>query len=601
MKTKFTTICFILSLISNVNLIAQLPVSTLPQNKKVVLEEFTGIHCGACPYGHLISENIYNSDPNNVILINIHHGSVAVPFYNEPDFQTSDGNAIAAMPGMGVSGYPEGAINRTIFTGSVMAMSPNDWSTYANVVKTQTAYCNVAIQGTLNAQTRVLTVQAEVYYTANSPQPTNYLTIALLENDIPGPQSDFPGYNPTNYFPDGNYKHKHVLRKIITPTFGTPVSPTTAGSLYSSTFTYTVPYFYPSTGTNTTTCLLGRLELVAFVTETNSITINAARGPIFINNITFQRDIAVNNLTTEDEVCFGGINPKFWFINYGSDTVTNVTFTYSINGNTTSTITWTGTCMPYTQDIVVANNINFSPNPNTNTLQIGVLNVNNNPDQNASNNTTSKTIPTTTLISPGVNMQMDFYQDQYGSEIRWKVIDESNGNIVAQDGKWSDLPSIGTLLHTKTFTLTNNNCYKLIITDDFGDGACCYYGNGSYDLKCNGNSIFSGPANYGQELIKWFKTDNNAFISNNIQFTEIISIYPNPANEKIHILLNPQKESNFKISIINTLGQLVYTSNEKISEKRVIEINTQDFNTGLYHILISNENNSFSKTISITR
>ncbi|GAB4205524.1 MAG: hypothetical protein Fur0023_14450 [Bacteroidia bacterium] len=578
---------------------AQLPVSTAPQNKKAVLEEFTGIHCGYCPDGHKIATNIYNADPNNVVLINIHTGGYATPGAGEPDFRTTDGNNIAAMPGMGITGYPTGDVNRTIMSGTVMAMSRSLWTSAVNTIKSQSAYCNVALQGTLDAQTRILTVEAQVYYTANSPATTNSLTIVLMENDIPGPQSDYGNYNPTNWNPDGTYKHNHVLRKVLTPTFGQPVSPTTAGSLYTTTVTYTVPTKYPATGTYTTPCLLGRLELAAFVTQTNSLTINAAHGPIYLTNIPNQRDIQPLNLTAENEVCAGIINPKFWFINYGSDTVTTATFTYAVNGGAPSTYTWNGVCPPYTQKLIMLNNVSFSPLPTSNTLQIGVASINNNADQNTSNDIITKVINTATLVAPNVNMQMDFTQDQYGSEIQWKVKDDATGTIVAQDGPWSDLSAAGTLLHTKTFTLIPNNCYRLEITDDYGDGACCSYGNGNYDLKSGGNTIFSGPASYGKGLTKWFKTDVNASVSNLSNITPILSIYPNPANEKINLHINSANEDAYSIVIINSLGQIIYSDKQTIIGEKTIEINTKTFAEGIYHITITSSENTFSKSINI--
>lgn len=596
MKTKLLTLG---ALSMSVITLAQLPVSTAPQNKKAVLEEFTGIHCGYCPDGHKIATNIYNADPNNVVLINIHTGGYATPGAGEPDFRTTDGNNIAAMPGMGITGYPQGAMNRTVFSGTAMAMSRSLWTSAANTVKTQSAYCNVALQGTLDVQTRVLTVETQVYYTANSPASTNSLTIVLMENNIPGPQTDYGNYNPTNWNADGTYKHNHVLRKVLTPALGQSISPTTAGSLYTTTVTYTVPTKYPATGTNTTSCLLGRLELAAFVAQSHSLIINAAHGPIYLTNFANQRDIQPLNLTTESEVCAGNINPKFWFINYGSDTVTTATFTYAVNGGAPSTYTWNGVCPPYSQQLIMMNNISFSPLPTTNTLQIGVASINNNPDQNPSNDVISQIINTATLVANSVNMQMDFTQDQYGSEIQWMVKDDATGTIVAQDGPWSDLTAAGTLLHTKTFTLVPNNCYRLEITDAYGDGACCSYGNGSYNLKSGGSAIFSGPANYGKGLTKWFKTDVNASVNNISSIVPVLSIYPNPANEKINITFNSAKEETYTINVINSIGQNIYSAKENILGEKSIEINTQHFTPGIYHIQIQSEEHSFNKSISI--
>ncbi|MDX1351042.1 MAG: hypothetical protein R3279_12370, partial [Putridiphycobacter sp.] len=56
---------------------AQLPVSTMPDNKNVVLEEFTGITCVFCPQGHAIANTIAANNPGDVVLINIHTGGYA--------------------------------------------------------------------------------------------------------------------------------------------------------------------------------------------------------------------------------------------------------------------------------------------------------------------------------------------------------------------------------------------------------------------------------------------------------------------------------------------------------------------------------------------
>ena len=68
-------------------LFAQSFVSTTPENKNIVLEEFTGIHCVYCPDGHLQAQNLYNANPGDVVLVNIHTGSYANPNAGEPDFK----------------------------------------------------------------------------------------------------------------------------------------------------------------------------------------------------------------------------------------------------------------------------------------------------------------------------------------------------------------------------------------------------------------------------------------------------------------------------------------------------------------------------------
>ena len=64
MKTTrlITGIAFILIFVSKVT--AQLPVSLMPEKKKIAFEEFTGIYCSGCPSGHLISDGIKDNYPN---------------------------------------------------------------------------------------------------------------------------------------------------------------------------------------------------------------------------------------------------------------------------------------------------------------------------------------------------------------------------------------------------------------------------------------------------------------------------------------------------------------------------------------------------------
>ena len=102
---------------------AQTNVSTTPENKNVVLEEFTGISCPYCPDGHAIAEGIKNNNPGDVMLINIHTGGYATPQGPGTDFRTNYGSAFGNK--CKVSGYPTGSINRV---GA--SMSRSDWAEF---------------------------------------------------------------------------------------------------------------------------------------------------------------------------------------------------------------------------------------------------------------------------------------------------------------------------------------------------------------------------------------------------------------------------------------------------------------------------------------
>ena len=112
-------VCFILFYTSNIY--AQRWVSTKVEKRKVVLEEFTGIHCGYCPDGHKIANNLAKNNPGNVFLVNIHAGGYATPKSGEVDLRVDD--ATSLMQNMGVSSFPIGAVNREL----VNTGQKNEW------------------------------------------------------------------------------------------------------------------------------------------------------------------------------------------------------------------------------------------------------------------------------------------------------------------------------------------------------------------------------------------------------------------------------------------------------------------------------------------
>ena len=112
-----------------INLSAQTLVDTLPHNKNIVLEEFTGMHCYYCPDGHVLAQSIYGAYPQRVSLINVHTGSYANPSISEPDFKTVFGSSLSSQSNL--SGFPAGTVNRHLFfnlsQNGGTAMSRNDW------------------------------------------------------------------------------------------------------------------------------------------------------------------------------------------------------------------------------------------------------------------------------------------------------------------------------------------------------------------------------------------------------------------------------------------------------------------------------------------
>jgi len=286
MKKQLLTI---LSAVGVFSAFAQLPVGTAVTGRKMILEEYTGYTCQYCPDGHKRADLIMAANPGNAFVINIHVGGYSTPASGAIDFRTSFGTALAGQSNL--TGYPAGSVNRHVFaaysqntTTPGTAQSRGAWQTTGNQIMGQNSNLNVALQATIDAATNLLTVQAEVYYTGNSVNATNYFNLALLQDSVLGQQTSGATWYPAMMV-GSQYQHNKILRHMITGQWGDPITTTTTGFLYAKTFTYTIPAQYPLTvtgGAIKSNVLLSKLKLVAFVTETQQEIISGNSGPITI-------------------------------------------------------------------------------------------------------------------------------------------------------------------------------------------------------------------------------------------------------------------------------------------------------------------------------
>lgn len=329
------------ALLSASAMMAQLPVSTTAENKNVVLEEFTGIYCGFCPDGHKIANNIKAANPNDVVLINVHVGGYAAPNAGDPDFRTPFGTSIVNQTDL--QGYPAGTVNRHLFSGSSQqggsgtAQGRSTWSSTSSTILSESSYANVALQASLDVQTREITVDVEVYYTGNGPA-SNKLNVALLQNGIEGPQSGMSA-NSAQILPNGNYEHNHMLRHLLTGQWGDDITTTTQGTTIQRQYVYSIP-----ADLNGVDYELGNLEIVAFLAEGQQEVITGAEGPInFVlpPGSTLVDLESSTNMQVPSTYCDGAITPEITVTNADTAMVSSYEVSYTLNGGAPVTQTVT--------------------------------------------------------------------------------------------------------------------------------------------------------------------------------------------------------------------------------------------------------------------
>ncbi len=568
---------FLLMMFSVSYVFAQNIVSTDPENKKVILEEFTGIHCGFCPQGHAIAQGIQNQHPDDVFLINIHAGGYAVPSGNEPDFRTPWGAQIDGQAG--VAGYPAGTVNRHLFPGwsqgSGTAMSRGQWSGAANQIMGEASYLNVGLEATIVTSTRQLVVVVEVYYTGDSPEPMNKLNVAILQNDILGPQS---GGNMGN-----NYVHMHMLRHLMTGQWGVEITETTEGSLYTRTFTYEIPEDY-----NDVDVVLENLEIVAFVTEESTQEIISGNHAPEITYMTSNNyDAAITSVLAPQTFCSNEIIPQVTLKNYGEISLTSLDFIYSVNGGDEMTYSWTGNLAQLETDIFDLPVIAITPTDN-NFVDIQCENPNGMPDELPQNDYFNGVGEGSQNFPEDINFGVKI--DGNPEDVTWSITDAA-GDVVAEGG-----PYTNTGFQIAPVTLSETGCYNLLINDASGMGL-----SGGFYLITDGNNdiIWEGvdfEYSAAAELARGMIVDIDEVLT-----ADDISIHPNPVTSNANIEFSLQNQANVSIAVFDILGKQVINIHEGMMSggSHNIQLNSNDMRQGIYFVKIQLNNEVVTKKIMV--
>jgi thiol-disulfide isomerase/thioredoxin len=544
---------------------AQTFVSTTPENKKAVLEIFTGIYCGFCPQGQQVANTFSSNNPGNVMIINIHQGNFSTPGPTDPDFRTTFGNAIAGQTGL--TGYPAGTMNRQSFTGiapqgaaGTTALNRNNWTAAGNQVLAQSSYVNVAVQGEINVQTNMLNLTAEVYYTGSSPVATNKLNIAILQNNTKGPQS---GGNLGS-----NYIHNRRLIHMLTGQWGTDITTTSTGSFHSQTFTYSIPAAH-----NGVPIEIGDLEFVAFVAEGQQNIVSGNKAfPTYVGLA--NNDVKLKNVASIDPDCLSSVAPKITIQNMSASNVTALPIQYSINNGQTETFNWTGNLAPLQSAEVTLPSYTFTLQ-NSNTLNVTLPS-----DDNVSNNTgsTSFNKAASTITN---NLTIKITTDRYGDETTW-TLKNSNGVTVASGGPYSLQPTNGAYPQPDVNVNVPLDCYTFQINDSYGDGMNSGYGVGSYQVLSDGVLITGiNGGSFGASETKKFSVEG---VTSTDEFNlETIKFYPNPTNGLVNISL----PESALVTITDLSGKIILSKDFNAGQS---SFNLENFSKGVYIINFIGEN-----------
>lgn len=269
------------------------------------------------------------------------------------------------------------------------------------------------------------------------------------------------------------------------------------------------------------------------------------------------------------EVCAGlEVKPEFSLVNLGSEALTQATVALHWNNTLVQQIEWSGALNLYEDAKIAFDPLPLNEGGNLSTRLVGINNGV--PDDDTTNNVRQDSFGLAREFNT-LKVLLKIKTDQYGAETYWELRDqtgatlESGGNkavgpngggmftgINGGPGAYSN----NTIIRD-TLNLPGPGCYSIHFVDYYGDGMCCDYGNGYFKLYNLDNP--SLPVLSGGVFRAY---DDRAFSAGAATaVTEPVPapvlLYPNPANQYLHLDLDLPAQSEMQIGILNALGQVV--------------------------------------------
>lgn len=322
--------------------------------------------------------------------------------------------------------------------------------------------------------------------------------------------------------------------------------------------------------------------------------------------------IGVNSIPSFQ--CNTSLTPSVIIQNFGSNTLTTAVLQYNIDGSTPQFIEWQGVLAPFFSDTILLPELNVAPG--THTLNVQVTEANGETDENELNDYSVQfNIVGTSEEAPYLeNFAAPFLPDGYFVENKnsgpsWMITEINNqqniSKCIMMPFYYNDADNDEDFLYLKNLNLTNLSSVFLGF-----DVAYAYYSDFYFDelridasINCGGSwemlydkakdELATAPftdlpwmpeasqwrrewvdlspyAGFDNVLIRFDAISghgNNLYIDNisvdeNVGIDEAgdaipaILVYPNPANELVHVNMT-EPSLNESLSLINYVGQLI--------------------------------------------
>lgn len=180
--------------------------------------------------------------------------------------------------------------------------------------------------------------------------------------------------------------------------------------------------------------------------------------------------------------------------------------------------------------------------------------------------------------APTVNATLTLTFDDYPEETSWSILDGST--TVASGGTYGSQADGSTLVINVPLTA---GCYDFVISDVYGDGICCAFGNGSYSLTDGSTTLASGGSFASSETTNFCVgggTTSYTVYTRSEGIPVSFEIYPNPVVGADLNIATTREEVSYQIT--NLMGQIL--SKGELTNNKV---DVSQLETGIYMIQLT--------------
>ena len=560
-------------------------VSTEAQNRKILIEEFTGIGCGNCPRAHRTSNGIVATYPDRAFVINIHQGYYATG--QKPDLTTDYGDALYNQSGAKDYnyGWPAGTINRHVFDGNdITYVADNKWAATAPKVLDMPSYVNVGAKASIDWATRKLTVDVEIYYTATPEATSNFVNVALLQDYIPGPQSGMNS-NPDQII-DGVYNHMHALRDFLTEQWGDEITGLTAGTLIKKTYEKDLPESIKDVELK-----LEDLSVLVYIVESHTEIMNACHAEM--THIGAPSSNVVWLLKAEQMPYKACDNQGKVQLRIGNkickEPITSLQLeTVSALGTQEIELTpddfRDGTIASFEAMLPVSMNKRDS-------ITFRLTKVNGEAYTVTEHNTVKIPMVRWGGYTASVPVTLDIIQDQFGDEITWTLMRDND--TMQTGGPYSNRSEPGVRHNVaKLDQATAQGCYVLTVYDQNHDGIHSGKGDGYIELKeAAGSVLVTMDAQYTDEVQMCFAVTGVAN-ENATAAAYDLSIQPNPVSAAdAELYLTATQAETLSVAVYSLSGVRMGETRHYTVEAGAqrLTLPTAQLQSGLYIVIVNGE------------